>query len=162
MKLSRLTVVRRVTGIAVLPINFAIDSLNMLIRFYPASRILVRFLAGRPKWFFQTYRDLKHVGLYRFTDRKGCTLDVLLIDSQADSAINNPNNHAARQFVLDEIHRVIRTTDRRSDFAAPSAIYLWRQFSHIERVRDASDNERRRFSRPIRDGLSEYFMRQPV
>lgn len=112
------------------------------------------------KWIWVFIRNLRRIGLYQFVDPKGRKFNILLVDSQASVAINDANNHAARQFVLYELRRLVAVDSRCPEFEVPKDVFLWghpvRGFKSIERLRDARLDERKEILHPLRDAVTGY------
>jgi hypothetical protein len=131
-----------------------------LLQIWLAISTWLRFVAGRPAWLLGVRRDIRRMGLYQFTDRKGRQFNMLLVDSVAKKA-EDTNDHAARQFVLDQLKREVTVDTRCSDFALPSAICQWSHpsfgFKDFTRLRDARRDERKEYLHPLREILRESY-----
>ena len=161
MKVKPAKVAKRIVNTAILPVNLLITAVNMAIRFLPLVAIFAKSMVELPKQIMTVVKDMRQIGLYEFTDRKGHKFNILLPDSEVDQAINDPVAHASRELVLSELRKAVAVDTRCPDFDVPEAIYLWKHpakgFKSITRLRDIKPSERKEyFNSPVRTAIGEY------
>lgn len=156
MKVKQTKAVKRIFNTAIVPVNMGIKTVNILLQIAPVIWVFLKFVASRPKWLLTQRKMIQQVGKYRCVDGKGRVCVMLLIDEVIQSALNDPAAHGSKQAVLDQIKAQKAEGHCPEGFAVPDSIYLLKHPTKglkFERIGDAWRDERREYSRPVRDGL---------
>lgn len=149
MKIKLATVAKRGVNLVLVPVNAATGVL-------PFVGTFLKFLARGPKWLVGTYKGIRSVGLYQFTDRKGRKFNLLMQDGVME-ATNGSVSHQSRMYVLDELRKTTKADG--FEFEVP-ALYLWHhpvRGLKFARLRDATTSERKEYiGSPVRDFVAGY------
>lgn len=159
VKIKPAILAKKSLAIARMPVNAGKTAVNLAVQFWPLVWMYLRGAARMPGRAWVYRKELRRIGLYQFTDRKGRKFNIVLLDGVVEAAhetIGSPQ----RQYILDTLRAAVAVDAFCPDFEVPAEVALWNhpvRGARFERLHDASRAERKSYyGSPVREISSDY------